>query len=258
MSKKAWIIFSAICLVVLGGLIYQSNKDKVNVDTVTTGVTQAANTSNGNIADHVYGNPKSKVVMIEYGDFQCPGCGSAYPVITPLTVKYKDQIAFIFRNFPLTQLHPNAMVAAAAAEAAGLQGKYWEMHNKLYENQSAWNTLSTDTRVDFFVEYARSLGLNATTFKNDLSSPAVSQKIAYDQALGRKDGVTGTPTFFVDGKQVTQYAKDGKIVSADASGANPIWADANTFENLLIIPALKAHAIALPTAASAATATASE
>lgn len=254
MSKKAWIIFSAVCLVVLGGLIYQSNKDKVNVDTVTTGAVQTASTSNGNIADHVFGNPKSKVVMIEYGDFQCPGCGSAYPVITPLTEKYKDQIAFIFRNFPLTQLHPNAMVAAAAAEAAGLQGKYWEMHNKLYENQSAWNTLSTDTRVDFFVEYARSLGLNAATFKTDLNSPAVSQKIAYDQALGRKDNVTGTPTFFVDGKQVTQYVKDGKIVSADASGANPIWADATSFENLLLIPALKQHSIALPTAAQAATA----
>jgi protein-disulfide isomerase len=257
-SKKAWIIFSAVCLVVLGGLVYQSNKDKVNVDNVATSTIQAANASNGNIAEHVYGNPKSKVVMIEYGDLQCPGCGSAYPIITPLTEKYKDQIVFIFRNFPLTQLHPNAMVAAAAAEAAGLQGKYWEMHHKLYENQSAWNTLSTDTRVDFFVEYARSLGLNTATFKTDLNSPAVSQKIAYDQALGRKDNVTGTPTFFVDGKQVTEYVKNGKIVSADTSGANPIWADASAFENLLIIPALKKHAIALPTATPAAAVTASE
>lgn len=250
MSKKAWIIFSAVCLVVLGGLIYLSNKDKVNVDNVTTQAIQAASASTGNIADHVFGNAKSKVVMIEYGDFQCPGCGSAYPVITPLTVKYKDQVAFVFRNFPLTQLHPNAMVAAAAAEAAGLQGKYWEMHNKLYENQSAWNTLSPSTRVDFFTEYARSLGLNVTTFKTDVTSTVVSQKIAYDQALGRKDGVTGTPTFFVDGKQTSQYVKDGKIVSADTSGANPIWADADAFEKLIIIPALKAHGIALPAASA--------
>ncbi len=248
MSKNAWIIFSTVCLVVLGGLIFLSNKDKVNVDNVTTGVVQAAATQSGNIGDHVFGNAKSKVVMIEYGDFQCPGCGSAYPIITPLTEKYKDQIAFIFRNFPLTQLHPNAMTAAAVAEAAGLQGKYWEMHNKLYENQSAWNSLSASTRVDFFVSYAQSLGLNTTTFKNDLTGTAISQKIGYDQALGRKDGVTGTPTFFVDGKQTTQYVANGKIVSADTSGANPVWADAAAFEKLIILPALKAHNIAPPTA----------
>jgi len=247
-SKNAWIIFSTVCLVVLGGLIFLSNKDKVNVDNVTTGVVQAAATQSGNIGDHVFGNAKSKVVMIEYGDFQCPGCGSAYPIITPLTEKYKDQIAFIFRNFPLTQLHPNAMTAAAVAEAAGLQGKYWEMHNKLYENQSAWNSLSASTRVDFFVSYAQSLGLNTTTFKNDLTGTAISQKIGYDQALGRKDGVTGTPTFFVDGKQTTQYVANGKIVSADTSGANPVWADAAAFEKLIILPALKAHNIAPPTA----------
>jgi len=231
----------------LGGLIFLSNKDKVNVDNVTTGVVQAASTQTGNIADHVFGNAKSKVVMIEYGDFQCPGCGSAYPIITPLTEKYKDQIAFIFRNFPLTQLHPNAMTAAAAAEAAGLQGKYWEMHNKLYENQSAWSSLSTNTRVDFFVSYAKSLGLNTTTFQSDLTGTAISQKIGYDQALGRKDGVTGTPTFFFDGKQTSQYVLNGKIVSADTSGANPIWADASAFEKLIILPALKAHNIASPT-----------
>ena len=248
MSKKAWIIFSAVCLVILGGLIYLSNKDKINVDNVTTQTIQAASASDGSIADHVFGNAKSKVVMIEYGDFQCPGCGSAYPVITPLTEKYKDQMAFVFRNFPLTQLHPNAMVAAAAAEAAGLQGKYWEMHNKLYENQSSWNTLSPSTRADFFIGYATNLGLNATTFKNDLTSAAVSQKIGYDQALGRKDGVTGTPTFFVDGKQTSQYVKGGKIVPANTTDANPIWSDADAFEKLVIIPALKAHGIALPAA----------
>lgn len=251
MSKKAWIIFVAVCVIVLGGLIYLSNKDKVNVDNVTTNTIQAASSQNGNIADHVYGNAKSKVIMIEYGDFQCPGCGDAYPIITPLTVKYKDQIAFIFRNFPLTQLHPNAMTAAAAAEAAGLQGKYWEMHNKIYENQSSWNQLSPDTRTAFFISLAKSLGLNTTTFQNDMNGTAVAKKIAYDQALGNKDNVTGTPTFFVDGKQTTQYVKDGKIVSSDTSGANPIWADADAFEKLIIIPALKAHNIALPATAAA-------
>jgi protein-disulfide isomerase len=250
-SKKAWIIFTVVCIVVLGGLIYLSNKDKVNVDSVTTSAIQAASAQNGNIADHVFGNAKSKVVMIEYGDYQCPGCGDAYPIITPLTVKYQDQMAFIFRNFPLTQLHPNAMTAAAAAEAAGLQGKYWEMHNKIYENQSSWNQLSADSRTSFFVSLAKGLGLNTTTFQTDMNGTAAAQKISYDQALGRKDNVTGTPTFFVDGKQVDQYVLNGKIVSSDTSGANPIWSDAASFEKLIILPALKAHNITPPAATPA-------
>lgn len=251
MSKKTWIIFTAVCIVVLGGLIYLSNKGKINVDDVNVATIQSANAQNGNVADHVFGDAKSKVVMIEYGDYQCPGCGDAYPIITPLTEKYKDQMAFVFRNFPLTQLHPNAMTAAAAAEAASLQGKYWEMHNKIYESQSSWNQLSADSRTAFFVSYAKSLGLNTTTFQTDMNSVATGQKIAYDIALGRKAGVTGTPTFFVDGKEVNQYVKDGKIVPGGTSGSNPIWADAAAFEKLIILPALKAHNITPPAATPA-------
>ncbi|HEU4715870.1 MAG TPA: thioredoxin domain-containing protein [Candidatus Saccharimonadales bacterium] len=204
MSKKAWIIFAAACIVLLGGLIYISSKDKVDVSKLNTSDMIAASKQSGDIADHVFGNKDSKVIFIEYGDFQCPGCGSAYPIVKNITEKYKDQVAFVFRNFPLTNLHPNAKAAAAAAEAAGLQGKYWEMHDALYENQSSWKDLQADQRTDFFAGYANNFGLDVAKFKTDMASAKVTQKINFDIALGKKDKVSATPTLLLDGKPVAQ------------------------------------------------------
>lgn len=202
MNKKAWIIFASVCIVLIAGLVYLSGKNKVDVDGVDTSEIQPASEQSGGIADHVFGNRDSKVVLVEYGDFQCPGCGAAHPIVKPLSEKYQDQMAFVFRNFPLPSLHPNAKAAAAAAEAAGLQGKYWEMHNKLYENQSAWEGLASDVRTDFFASYARELGLDDTQFKQDMSSAAVRKKLDYDRALANKVNVTQTPTFFLNGENI--------------------------------------------------------
>lgn len=254
MTKKAWIIFVAVVVVLLGGMIYLSNKDKSTADVskVTTTDVLPATAGSGNIADHVFGQPKSKVTLIEYGDYQCPGCGSAYPIIKSLTEKYQGQLTFVFRNFPLTSIHPNARVAAAAAEAAGLQGKYWEMHNKLYENQSDWNQLSVDQRNNYFYNLASQLGLKTDQFKSDFESRAVNQKITYDQALGKKDNVQGTPTFFLNGKELNQYVKDGKFVAANTDGANPVWGDATALDTLVLQPAFKEAGIALPVTAAPA------
>lgn len=248
MTKKTWIIFVAVCVVLLGGLVVMSNKEKVNVSSVDANKIQSADDQSGGIAEHVFGNKDSKVMLVEYGDYQCPGCGSAYPVMKTLSEKYQGQIGFVFRNFPLTQLHPNARAAAAAAEAAGLQNKYWEMHNKLYESQSAWESLSADTRTNTFVTYAKDLGLDTGKFTTDLSSDNVNKKISFDQAVGTKVKVSGTPTFYLNGKAADQYVKDGKIVPATTAGANPIWSDADSFEKLLLIPALKEAGIAVPAA----------
>lgn len=246
MSNKVWIIFAAACVVLLGSLIVLSNKNKLDVSGVDTRAIIAASVDNGNIADHVFGNAKSKVVLVEYGDYQCPGCGSAYPVIKSVTEKYADQLGFVFRNLPLTSMHPNARVAAAAAEAAGLQGKFWQMHDALYSNQAAWENQSVENRVDTLATYATTLGLDVTKFRADLENLDISKKISFDQALASKDKITGTPTFILNGKVVDQYVKDGKIVPANTQGANPIWSDADSFEKLLIIPALKEAGIALP------------
>ncbi len=195
-NKKTWIIFIVICVAVLGGLVFVSRSQKVDVSGVDTSSVLAASDASGNIGDHVYGNKDSKVVLVEYGDFQCPSCEAAYPIVKQVKSEYKDKIAFIFRNNPLPTLHPNAKAAAAAAEAAGLQGKFWEMHDKLYDLQDSWSNQATSERTNTFVSYAKTIGVsNLDKFKADMSSDAVNKKISYDLSLGQKIGVTGTPTF---------------------------------------------------------------
>jgi protein-disulfide isomerase len=247
MTKKSWIIFSVLCIAILGGLIAISQGDKINVDNANLSAIQTASKDSGNIADHVSGNKTSKVILFEYGDYQCPGCESAYPVIKQVTDKYSKQLGFVFRNFPLTSIHPNALAAASASEAAGLQGKYWEMHDKLYTNQASWKDLTGVARTDYFVSLAESLGIDGKKFTTDLASTDVNRKISFDRALGQKANVTGTPTFYLNDKNVgDQYVKDGKIVAKGTDGAVPIWSDAAAFENLAIIPALKEKGIELP------------
>ncbi|HEU5122381.1 MAG TPA: DsbA family protein [Candidatus Saccharimonadales bacterium] len=212
MSKKTWIIFAAVCVVLLGGLVYVSSKDRINLDNVDTNAVQKANEQSGGIGDHVYGKADSKVMLVEYGDFQCPGCRAAYGSVKSVTEKYKEHLAFVFRNFPLSSLHPNARTAAAAAEAAGLQGKYWEMHDALYENQSAWENAAADKRTEIFADYATTLGLDIEKFKTDLISPEINKKINYDQAIGKKLGVSATPTFYLNGKKAESiYNNQGGI-----------------------------------------------
>lgn len=197
MNKSRWIIFSVICVALLGILVINKKSDSVQVDKVDAGKVITTNKSDS-IDDHVFGSTSKKVILIEYGDFQCPGCGSLYPSLKPLKEKYKDQLTFVFRNFPLTAIHPNALAAATAAEAAGLQGKWWEYHNMLYENQDEWASLNADQRTNKFVSYAEQLGLDATTFKKDLESDKISKKISRDQALGKKIGATSTPTLVLN------------------------------------------------------------
>lgn len=240
MTSKGWIIFATLCVAILGGMIFTAQKDKIDVANVDLNKLQSATSQNGNIADHVEGKTDSKVVLIEYGDFQCPGCASANPVIKSVVEKYKDRIAFVFRNYPLYQAHPNAFASASVAEAAGLQGKYWEMHAKLYENQTLWKDLSGAARTDYYLSAASDLGLDTAKFTADIDSEAVKKKIDFDTALGKKAEITGTPSFFLNGKSVgDQYVLDGKIVPKGTSGASLIWSDQTAFENLLIIPALK-------------------
>ena len=218
MSKKTWIIFAVICVVFLGGLIVLSRKDAVNVGSIDQTQFQAAAPANGNIADHVLGLPKSKVTLVEYGDFQCPYCGQAYPKVKSITTDYASKITFIFRNFPLSTMHPNAKAGAAAVEAAGLQGKYWQMHDKLYESQSEWENATTDNRTNQFISYAKTIGVkDIDKFKTDMASDAINKKINFDLALGNKAGVSGTPSFFINGKQVTEEESSSVISGTDGA-----------------------------------------
>ncbi|HJP81354.1 MAG TPA: thioredoxin domain-containing protein [Candidatus Saccharimonadales bacterium] len=208
MSKKTWIIFAAVCVVVLAGLIYFSSRNRVDVSGIDSSKILAATSQSGNIADHVFGKADSKVIFVEYGDYQCPGCGNAYAPVKEITEKYKDKVAFVFRNFPLSSLHPNARAAAATAEAAGLQGKYWEMHDKLYETQNSWNSLDGAQRSTYFEDAAKELGLNIDTFKKDVNAGNVLDKINFDLALGKSIGITSTPSFYLNGQKFDPYTNN--------------------------------------------------
>jgi protein-disulfide isomerase len=206
-SRNAWIIFAAICVVILGSLIFLSRQNRAEVGDVNTKEIVKASAASGNIADHVYGATEGKVVLVEYGDFQCPSCQAAYPILKELKEEFKDELTFIFRNNPITQIHPNAKVAAAAAEAAGLQGKFWEMHDKLFEQQNTWGNASIDERVSHMLAIAEEVGIkDMDKFKSDMESKAVSDKINFDLSLGRKDNVTGTPTILLNGEKVEDWA----------------------------------------------------
>lgn len=202
MSKKAWIIFAAVCVALLGWLVYLSNKNRVSVEDVDHNAVLSATEASGNIGDHAFGKKDSKVALIEYGDYQCPGCAQAYGPLKAASEKYEDQIVFVFRNFPLTTIHPNARAAAAAAEAAGLQGKFWEMHDRLYADQASWKDLDPNQRTSYFANLADTLGLDVEKFKKDMTGEQVGKKINYDIELGKKANVTGTPAVFLDGKSI--------------------------------------------------------
>jgi len=206
MTKKGWIIFFVLVVGFLLILVLSSRNSQslVDVGSVDVFAVQEANEKNGMIKDHIYGNPDSNVMLLEYGDYQCPGCGNLHPIMKQLVEDNKNDVKLIFRNYPIVNAHPNARAAAAAAEAAGLQGKYWEMHNKLYESQQDWSFLNASNRTDKFVSYAKDLNLDTEKFKNDMALESINQKINYDFALAKKQNVSSTPTLFINSKQVNQ------------------------------------------------------
>ena len=144
--------------------------------------------------DQVQGNANATIELVEYGDYQCPHCGRAYPIVKALQQAMGDKLKFVFRNFPLTNIHPDAMNAAVAAEAAGQQGKFWEMHDMIFEHQN--RLLENDLYA-----YAQALGLNVEQFQNDMLSEAVLSKVEDDFESGMRSGVNGTPSFFVNGEK---------------------------------------------------------
>ena len=146
----------------------------------------------------------SPVILEEYGDYQCPPCGMLFPVLKNIEHEYGDQLRVVFHHFPLMRIHKNAMIAAQAAEAARNQGKFQQMHDRLYGTQNAWSELA-DARPAF-IEYARQLGLNVERFSGDMDSPAVQQRISSDMQKGSSVGVTGTPTVFIEGQMLRYEA----------------------------------------------------
>lgn len=157
------------------------------------------NANNGvTVQDHIKGNTEAKVILTEYADFQCPACGQFYPIVSSVLEQYGDQMSFEFKHFPLSSVHPFAMPAAKAAEAAGQQGKFFEMYAKLFENQNAWTKSATPQT--YFIEYAKELGLDEALFKQHLRSSVLEDHIKSQFNEAREKGLTGTPSFFLNGE----------------------------------------------------------
>jgi protein-disulfide isomerase len=190
MSKGFWGVIIIVVLIFVGIFTLGGHK------TANSPGKSSSNTP----TKHIEGKGSSGITLVEYGDYQCPFCGQYYPVVRQVQSEYNDQIYFQFRNYPLTNLHQNAFSAARAAEAAGLQNKFWEMHNALYESQDQWSQLSDAS--SFFSKLAQQLGLDITKFKADYASSKVNDLINADLAEGSKLKIQGTPTFFLDGKKI--------------------------------------------------------
>lgn len=166
--------------------------------------------------DNSKGPFNSNIELVEYSDFQCPACGLFQPVLKQLESENKN-IKFVFRNFPLTSIHKNAEIAAYAAEASALQGKFWEMHDKLYENQDEWSYKTFDEAKTIFIGFAKNLGLNEEQFIKDIDSDIVIIKVADDYKTGTTSGVDGTPSFFLNGIKIqnpASYEEFKKIIEA--------------------------------------------
>lgn len=145
-----------------------------------------------NDRDHIQGPNHAPVTLVEYGDFQCPYCGAAYPIIKEVQREMGDDLRFVYRHFPLTDEHPHAEEAAEAAECAAAQGAFWEMHDVLFEHQDALD-------LESLVDYASRLGLDAARFQRDLKSHKFKEAVYQDFMSGVRSGVNGTPTLYING-----------------------------------------------------------
>src|SRR5207247_42657 len=154
--------------------------------------------------DHIAGPDDAPVTLVEYGDYECPYCGMAYPIVKRAQRELGNRLRFVFRNFPLAESHPHARLAAQGAEAAAAQGRFWEMHDMLFEHQYALET-------EELIGYAKGLGLDAVQFTRDLEAGTYAKRVRDDFRNGVRSGVNGTPTFFMNG---TRY--DGSWANEEA------------------------------------------
>ena len=214
-KTEVWLIaiFLVVIVVAVIGAAFVSSKispPQANFNATTVPAITAD--------DHARGNTTAKVTLTEYGDFQCPACGQYEPIVQQIESEYSGKILFVFRNFPLYQIHPNAMISAQAAEAAGLQGKYWEMHDLLYAKQSEWADVATNVVVSKnFDGYAKTLGLDVAKFDTDINSASVKARVQKDIDSGNAAQVDHTPTFFINLTQIrnpASYAEFKSVIDA--------------------------------------------
>jgi protein-disulfide isomerase len=194
MELLVWsLIILGLGAIVLGiyAVVATPTQVNSNVETLATPVTAS---------EQKQGSEAAKVTLVEYSDFQCPACKYFYGMTKQLKQEKGDQVQFVFRHFPLTQIHKNALPAALAAEAAGKQGKFWEMHDILFEKQEEWSANENITQSVGI--YAAQLGLNIGQFQLDMQSLELADKVRRSMEEGNAQGIQGTPTFYLNGKMI--------------------------------------------------------
>lgn len=199
MSKQFLLVLIA-CVLGLGG-VFWFTRDKKSTTTPPSN-----SSSQGKLSNNVYGKGTKNVKLVEYGDFQCPACGQFFSLVQVVKQKYQNEITFQFRHFPLVQIHKNAMAAHRSAESAAKQGKFWEMHDMLYQQQENWSESSNATKI--FESFAQQLGLDMQKYKQDFSSSEINDIINADQQEGQRVGVSSTPTFYLNDKKIDDPPKD--------------------------------------------------
>jgi protein-disulfide isomerase len=187
-------IIAAVLLVAAGAgaLMFQSARQKTSVTPAPSATPDSPRPS---------GMAKGTVLIEEFGDYQCPPCGSLHPEIKKIKAEYGERIRFIFHHFPLTSIHQNALAASLAAASAGLQNRFWEMHDLLYKNQAAWS--EEPDPLPIFVDYARQLGLDLDRFVREMNGAQARADVASDIQLAQSLGVNSTPTVFINGRLVS-------------------------------------------------------
>ena len=205
MNKNFWGIL-AVIFVIFGTVFFITHKN-----------TNSSTSGNSAPSHNIEGLGKANVKFVEYGDYECPYCEEYSSVVKQVVSDEFNNITFQFVNFPLTSIHPNAFPAARAAQAAGLMGKFWQMHDALY-NPSNWSQWSTSSNpMPYFQTYATQLGLNLNAFINNYNSNQVNNMIEADITLGNNLNIQGTPTFYLDGKQIQvspQVSAFEKLINA--------------------------------------------
>jgi protein-disulfide isomerase len=193
-----WVAVALAVVAVVGGIIFIVGRQGSG-----DGLGKLARVADP-ATDWTKGSPEAATVLVEYGDFQCPACGSFQPIVKSISEELGDDLLVVYRHFPLRQIHPNAELAAQAAEAAGRQGKFWEMHDTLFERQDEWSDRG-DAR-DLFVRYAEDLGVNREQFEADLGDASLKEAVEEDYRSGVAAGVGGTPTFYLNGEELSGYS----------------------------------------------------
>ena len=195
-----FVIIAAVALVAVGAgaALYQSKQKRLAAATAVN-VNDPAGAKPGAKPAHVRGSTKATLTIEEYADFQCPPCAGISTVIKELEKKNGERLRVVFRHYPLAS-HANAVPAALAAEAAGLQGKFWEMHDQLFKNQNGW--AKADNAVALFTDYASAIGLDAERFKKDMADEKLRARVNADRERATSLGVSRTPSIFINGKAI--------------------------------------------------------